>query len=124
MEGIGIPSDLLFSIVGAFGVYIFLDHKKNMNDKIKGLDLKIEKLEGSSKELSRQEFEEIKGYVKESIDNVINSKEFSEDLKKSIKDIMLHLDSNRSKGEAAMFEQFGNLLERKLSEIKKELDRK
>jgi hypothetical protein len=107
---IGIPVSLLFSIIGGFGVYIFLDFKKQCADKFRVIESKISKIDESSKELSRQEFEEIKGYVKESINIVINSKDFRDDLKGSINDILLHIDSNRSKGEAAIYAHFEAML--------------
>ena len=62
--------------------------------------------------------------MKESIDNVINSREFREDLKKSINEIMLHIDSSRSKGEAAMFIHFEDLLKKSLKEITNKIENK
>lgn len=112
----------IFGIVGAMGIYIFKEEKRINAEKFRELNDEIKQIKSASKELSRQEFEEIKGYVKESIDKVINSREFRDDLKKSIHDIMLHIDANRSKSEAAMFIEFESLLKRSLAEITSKIE--
>jgi hypothetical protein len=114
---VGVSSELLFSAIGTLGVYVFYQEKTIVRDKFKEQDKKIEKIEESTKILSREEFEIVKGYVKDSVNAVINSKEFRDDLKQSIKESMLHFESNRSKGEAAMFEHFEGLLQKGLIDI-------
>jgi uncharacterized coiled-coil DUF342 family protein len=114
----------IFGIIGLLGIYIFKEEKILNKEKFKEIYKEIKQIKDSTKELSRKEFDEIKGYVKESIDNVINSREFREDLKKSINDIMLHIDSSRSKGEAAMFNHFEDLLKRSLKEITNKIENK
>lgn len=130
----------VFSVIGMLGVYIFLDFKKTTAEQLRQREInlreyklhiekefeevkkKFEKIEDSNKILSRQEFDEIKSYVKESIDTVINSKEFRQDLKNSISEILMHLDSNRSKGERSMFEHFENILNNIAKDIDKKLE--
>ncbi len=74
------------------------------------MEEQISKIESASKELSRQEFDEIKGFVKDSMTTVMNSKDFRDDLKQSIKDIILHIDNNRATGEAAIYAHFESML--------------
>ena len=106
----GIPLSILFSIIGAFGVYIFYDFRRQIQDRLTRMDKRIEKVELAAKELSRQEFDQVKTYVRESINMVINSKEFRDDLKSSIKEVILHVDRNRSQSEAAIFTHFEDML--------------
>lgn len=130
MENIaGVPVSLLFSVIGCFGVYIFFDFRRQViesfkirDNRIEKINIKIEKIEAASKELSREEFDQVKIYIRESINIVINSKEFRDDLKLSIKDIMLHIDSNKSKADAAIYAHFESMLNDinfKLNEFKK-----
>jgi len=92
---VGIPVELLFSVIGGFGVYIFLDHKKDVKEKLVEIHVEIEKLKEANKELSRDEFEQVKTYVRESISNVLNSRQFRTELKDSVKEAMLHYDNNK-----------------------------
>lgn len=110
---VGIPTELLFSVIGGLGVYIFLQEKKYVRERLLGQDSKISELTKNSK----QDFAEIKSFVKEAIKSEINSREFRDELKQSVKDIILHCDNNRSKGEAVMFEH----LEKLIMEINKKL---
>lgn len=111
MENIaGIPVSLLFSVIGCFGVYIFFDFRRQVVEENARIRKRLDKVEASAKELSREEFDQVKLYVRESINIVINSKDFRDDLKTSIKDIMLHIDNNKSKADAAIYAHFESML--------------
>lgn len=116
---IGIPVELLFSVIGGFGVYIFLDHKKNTKEQFAEIKIEIEKLKEANKELSRDEFEQVKRYIQDSISNVFNSKEFRKDLKETVRDAMNHYENNKKHQEVMAIDEIKNLLNNLITNIQK-----
>ena len=119
----GVPIELLFTIILVLIGVVYNSDKKNFAKKFTEIDNDLnsfaQKLDANSKSLSKDELNEVKGLIRETVENAINSRSFREDISRLIKDTMLHIESNRSKSQASMFVEMQEELERKFeSEVK------
>lgn len=117
MESLGIPISVIFSSLGGLGVFVFMVERSYVREKLKEQkeDLSkfkvetrnnFEKVKEEEKKLSVDELNSLRSYVKECIDNVMNSKEFRTEIKDTIKDAMLHFERNRSAAENGLVDIF------------------
>lgn len=87
METLGLPIDILW---GSFIVLIgFVAHSvtKLILDKQNKLELQIKE---GQKQLSKDEFKELEGVIKQEVTRVLDSKQFREDLKYVVRDVLIH----------------------------------
>jgi len=115
----GIPIELLFTIILVLIGVVYNGDKKKFSEKFSTIDKDLsnfaKKLDVNSKSLSKDELAEVKGLIREVVENAINSRSFREDISRLIKDTMLHIESNRSKSQASMFVEMQEELERKFN---------
>jgi hypothetical protein len=116
---VGIPSELLFSALGFLFLVVFKQEKEFVREKLKEYQALILKINSESKELSKEEFNEVKSYVKEAIKSEINSREFKEDIKQLIKDTLISCEKHRVNNDMQIFSHFSDQLNQILKKIDK-----
>ena len=85
---VGIPIELLFSIIGGFGIYIFIDFKKQVKERFDTFKAEILFLEKKLEKIETGEF------VEKTVHNVFNSPDFRKDLKDIIKESIISVEKH------------------------------
>lgn len=90
---IGIPSELLFSVIGIFGTYIFFDFRRQIKEELSEINAKIEKV---TKELERLKNGE---FIEKIVKNTIYSPDSRDYFKTIFRDVLSHVMSHHKNNE-------------------------
>lgn len=108
---VGLPAELLFSVIGGFGVYIFFDFKKQVNDKFDVLLQDQERIKQKMEKIETGDF------VEKIVKSTIYAPESREYFKNIFKESLSHALAHQQKNDAT---PLINILDR-LAEIEKKL---